>query len=162
MSIGCLTAKRPQNFILWSPVGLLINMGVAHWIARDSGKIFKETVNVANNYSSPEIVFFGSEFSHAYFAMIILLVGQTIASLAGFNGMLLTMTNNAEKVTSTLAFIVPLNLGVSAIMIKFYGYLGAAISLSSSWILIQTILSIKAFSVTGIDSTFLSLRKKIL
>src|SRR5262245_60376611 len=59
MSIGCLAADRPRNYIAWTPALLAIALGAARgieWWRERSGAAFG-----VGNVASPQLVFFGTE-----------------------------------------------------------------------------------------------------
>src|SRR5438128_9324267 len=60
ISVGCLAASRPRNYIVWTPLLLALALGVAQgieWVRQTSGG----TVEVGN-VLSPQLVFFGIEY----------------------------------------------------------------------------------------------------
>ena len=59
MSIGCLAADRPRNYVAWTPALLAIALGAARgieWWRERSGAAFG-----VGNVASPQLVFFGTE-----------------------------------------------------------------------------------------------------
>jgi hypothetical protein len=59
MSIGCLAAARPRQYIAWTPALLAIALGAARgieWWRERSGAAFG-----VGNVASPQLVFFGTE-----------------------------------------------------------------------------------------------------
>ena len=60
MSVGCLAAGRPRNYLLWTPLFLVLAFGVAHlveWARLRTGSV----VDVGNQVSA-QLVFFGVEY----------------------------------------------------------------------------------------------------
>lgn len=62
MSVGCLTAGRPRNHLLWTPALLALGLGGAHVIHR-LGWRFYSLVDVGHQ-ASPQLVYFGAESPH--------------------------------------------------------------------------------------------------
>ena len=59
ISVGCLAAGRRQNYLAWTPVLLLLALGVSNlieWERQRSGSAVR-----VGNYISPQLVFFGVE-----------------------------------------------------------------------------------------------------
>src|SRR5436853_1313164 len=57
MSVGCLAARRPRNYLAWTPMLLAVAMASAHAIERLQGQFDDPIVEVR----SPQMVFFGTE-----------------------------------------------------------------------------------------------------
>ncbi|MFL5243340.1 MAG: hypothetical protein ACJ8FY_14640 [Gemmataceae bacterium] len=60
MSVGCLSAKRPTNFIAWTPMLLALGMFCAHGIEYVMNLQPEAAVQVGSQ-GSPQMVFFGTE-----------------------------------------------------------------------------------------------------
>ena len=60
MSTGCLAARRPQHYLRWTPLVLIVALAAAHWVhfVRQRSGSF---VDVGNQIS-PQLVFFGTEY----------------------------------------------------------------------------------------------------
>src|SRR5262245_55680908 len=59
MSLGCLAADRPRNYLAWTPALLAVALGAARgidWWRQRSGATFG-----VGNVASPQLVFFGTE-----------------------------------------------------------------------------------------------------
>src|SRR5260221_8173743 len=57
ISVGCLAAGRRQNYLVWTPVLLLLALGVSHlieWERQRTGSVVQ-----VGNVLSPQLVFFG-------------------------------------------------------------------------------------------------------
>ncbi len=59
MSVGCLAANRPRNYITWTPVLLLLGLLAAH--GTNSLREHFHTSFDAGHQTSPQLVFFGAE-----------------------------------------------------------------------------------------------------
>src|SRR4030095_3932239 len=60
MSVGCLTAGRKRNYVIFTPMLLLIAIVAAQVIELTSGSLM-QFVNVGNQ-ASPQQVYFGTEY----------------------------------------------------------------------------------------------------
>jgi hypothetical protein len=60
MSVGCLAAGRPRNYLTWTPVLLALALAAAHAVEMTSGT-FVKFVDVGHQ-QSPQLVFFGTEY----------------------------------------------------------------------------------------------------
>lgn len=92
-------------------------------------------------------ILFGSEFSIAYLAMIILVAGQFIHSISGSTGIFMNMTGNQIKYRNIIFFTALFNILLNFLIIPKYGYYGAAFT--------------SAFCVAGWNlATLLFIKKK--
>jgi O-antigen/teichoic acid export membrane protein len=73
---------------------------------------------------------FGAEFQAAYLAMLILVIGQSVALLFGEPGFLLNMTGNQTLTLRLVSGTALLNIALNAIFIPLAGIEGAALSTS--------------------------------
>jgi O-antigen/teichoic acid export membrane protein len=71
---------------------------------------------------------FGSEFTGAYTALVILSVGQLINVVTGPTGVLLMMTNYERVATASLTLGVVLDIGLNIVLIPRWGIEGAAVA----------------------------------
>ena len=60
MSLGCLAAGRPQSFLKYTPVLLLVTMIAAIGVGIERSRL--ESVFRVGNPASPQLVFFGTEY----------------------------------------------------------------------------------------------------
>jgi len=60
MSVGCLAASRRRNYLIWTPLLLVIALAAAHAVEISSGS-FVKFVDVGNQ-ASPQQVYFGTEY----------------------------------------------------------------------------------------------------
>jgi len=60
MSVGCLAASRPRNYLMWTPLLLVVALAAAHAVEISSGS-FVKFVDVGNQ-ASPQQVYFGTEY----------------------------------------------------------------------------------------------------
>ena len=60
MSVGCLAASHRRDYLVWTPLLLVIAMGAAHAVEISSGSLGK-FVDVGNQ-ASPQQVYFGAEY----------------------------------------------------------------------------------------------------
>jgi SAM-dependent methyltransferase len=59
MSVGCLTAGRSRNYMVWTPLLLLAALCAAHWT--NQARMKYGTAFDAGNQLSPQLVYFGAE-----------------------------------------------------------------------------------------------------
>jgi spermidine synthase len=60
MSVGCLAAARPQNYLRWTPLLLVLAFGVAHWVEWE--RVRTGSIVDVGNQLSAQLVFFGVEY----------------------------------------------------------------------------------------------------
>jgi spermidine synthase len=60
ISVGCLAADRPKNYLAWTPVLLVLALGWSRWI--DWERVRSGSVVDVGNQLSPQMVFFGAEY----------------------------------------------------------------------------------------------------
>lgn len=60
MSVGCLAAGRSRNYLVWTPLLLVVALAAAHAVEISSGSFIK-FVDVGNQ-ASPQQVYFGTEY----------------------------------------------------------------------------------------------------
>ena len=60
MSVGCLAAGNPRNYLTWTPLLLAVALASAHAVEISSG-LFAKFLDVGNQ-ASPQQVFFGTEY----------------------------------------------------------------------------------------------------
>lgn len=94
---------------------------------------------------------FGKNFTVAYPALIILIIGQFVHSISGATALFMNMTGN-EKIFRNIVSIAALtNLGLSFILIPQYGIFGAAVAATitlSGWNIITLLYIKKKFGKT--------------
>jgi O-antigen/teichoic acid export membrane protein len=76
--------------------------------------------------AAPLLRLFGPEFASAAHVAQVLVFGQWLASAAGPQQNLLTMTGQQRHAAIIMCSFAVLNVGLCAVMIKYYGALGAA------------------------------------
>jgi spermidine synthase len=60
MSTGCLAARRPQNYLRWTPLVLIVALTAGHWVHLERQRT-GSFLDVGNQLS-PQLVFFGTEY----------------------------------------------------------------------------------------------------
>jgi SAM-dependent methyltransferase len=66
MSVGCLAARRPQRLLTWTPGWLALAVATAHLVDRFRNRLLP-LLDVGRQ-SSPQLVFFGTEYHAQYLA----------------------------------------------------------------------------------------------
>jgi spermidine synthase len=61
MSVGCLAARRKQNYLRWTPLFLVVALSAAHAV-EISSSTFMKFVDVGNQVS-PQQIYFGTEYN---------------------------------------------------------------------------------------------------
>lgn len=108
-------AKKSAKLIFWTTVPILLSLIVL-------GK-------------SIITLLYGSNFIVAYWAMIILIMGNFLTSISGATAMFMNMTGN-HKIFRNIIFISVLtNVGLSVLLIPDFGIYGAAVSSMASLVL---------------------------
>jgi O-antigen/teichoic acid export membrane protein len=106
---------------------------------------------------------FGDEFTRASSALVLLCMGQFVASACGPVGYMLTMTKYETVFQWVLVFGASLNVGLNVLLVPNYGVLGAAIATMTSlasWNLLASALAYRKFGywVGYVPSLFRSVR----
>ena len=99
---------------------------------------------------------FGAEFTSGYGALVILLVGQLINSLAGPVGFLMTMTGHQKEVSFVTVICFLLNVLLNVALIPIWGMHGAAVATAVTIILFNLVLYILVQRHIHVDPTVLS------
>jgi SAM-dependent methyltransferase len=60
MSVGCLAAGRSRNYLLWTPLALVLAFGAAHWVEWE--RVHTGSIVDVGNQLSAQLVFFGVEY----------------------------------------------------------------------------------------------------
>jgi O-antigen/teichoic acid export membrane protein len=71
---------------------------------------------------------FGQEFTAAYVAMVLLVIGQFISAMAGSTGYFMNMTGNQKRYRNILLQAGLINVVLSTLLIPKFGIVGAAFS----------------------------------
>lgn len=69
---------------------------------------------------------FGTEFIAAYGAMVFLIVGQFVNSIAGSTGIFMNMTGRQKEYRNIMALAAALNIVFGLLLVPLYGIMGAA------------------------------------
>lgn len=96
---------------------------------------------------------FGREFSIAYPALVLLVIGQFINSISGSSGIFMNMTGNQNVFRNIMIIAAGLNIGLNLLLIPHFGMNGTAIAAMISlciWnITTLTYIKIKFGKTTG-------------
>lgn len=95
---------------------------------------------------------FGAEALAAWLPLLVLSAGYSIASVFGFNGMLLAMTSNAGLLTKILAIGFAILSLLILVLTQVFGIMGAALATSTYTILIAFGLWRFAIGRSGVDA----------
>ena len=60
MSVGCLAAGRSRNYLIWTPLLLVLAFGAAHWVEWE--RLRTGSIVDVGNQASAQLVFFGVEY----------------------------------------------------------------------------------------------------
>lgn len=99
---------------------------------------------------------FGEGYDVAKYALLILLIGQTINALCGSVGTYLNMTGKHVALQKILVSALAINIVLNYLLIPVYGILGAAIATSASMIVWNIVAVIYVYKKDNLK-TFLSL-----
>lgn len=107
--------------------------------------------------------FFGEEFKIGATALIILTIGQFIASISGSVGYILNLTDNQVLQQNITLFTIIVNVVLNIILIPVYGIIGAAIA-SATGLILRNLISVyfikRKFDFLTIYFPFLTKGKK--
>ena len=73
-------------------------------------------------------ILFGDDFSVAYPALVVLVLGQFVNSISGATGLFMNMTGNQSVFRNILFVAALLNIGLNLLLIPEMGFHGAAVS----------------------------------
>lgn len=96
--------------------------------------------------------FFGVEYVASYNALLLLLIGQTINSLAGSVGIILNMTGYEKDTARARIIATVVNIALNFILSPLLGILGAAVASATSLILWNVMLWLQVRKRLGINS----------
>lgn len=99
---------------------------------------------------------FGGQFVAAYYAMVILVVGQIVNASCGSVGFLMTMTGNERGVAYVMGAGVVLNILLNLLLIPLLGMIGAAIATASGIIFWNIVLLVETRKRLGVDASILA------
>jgi SAM-dependent methyltransferase len=72
MSIGCLAAQQPRNYLALTPILLVLALFAAHGVEQLMAVGAQAAVDVGDNRSSPQVVYFGTEANHQDIARFVI------------------------------------------------------------------------------------------
>lgn len=108
-------AKKSAKLIFWTTVPILLGFIV----------LGKQILHIA----------FGSEFTIAYPALSLLVLGQFVNSISGSTGLFLNMTGNQIVFRNIVFFAAIANIGLNLLLTPKYAIIGSAIAAMSSLML---------------------------
>lgn len=103
----------------------------------------------------PILLWWGSSFTTAYAAMMVLCLGQMFNLGCGLAGNLLAMTGNERWIFVSIIVSTIANVGLNLWLIPQYGILGAAYATTISTVLKNLIWVIVVYNKLGINATIL-------
>jgi O-antigen/teichoic acid export membrane protein len=77
-------------------------------------------------------LFFGREFSIAYPALVLLVLGQFVNAISGSSGVFMNMTNNQIVLRNIMIIAAGLNIGLNLLLTPHFGMNGTAIAAAAS------------------------------
>jgi SAM-dependent methyltransferase/energy-converting hydrogenase Eha subunit B len=86
ISVGCLAAKRRQNFLPWTPFMLIVGLASAHFV--DLLRRLSNSVIDVGNQASPQMVFFGVEYQSQDLSSFVI----PIEALCGYFFLVIALT----------------------------------------------------------------------
>lgn len=95
---------------------------------------------------------FGANFQDAYHPLVILSLGQLFNAATGSVGLILNMVGQESVTAKSVAVATLIGLILNLVLIPTFGMLGAAIATSSSLIIMNILLFIGLYKITGIMS----------
>jgi len=99
-------AKKSAKLIFWTTTPILLGFII----------LGKPVLDIA----------FGQEFTVAYPALVILVLGQFVNSISGSTGLFMNMTGNQLIFRNIIILAATLNIGINLLLIPHYGIYGAA------------------------------------
>jgi O-antigen/teichoic acid export membrane protein len=116
--------------------------------------VFTIIVGAFIAFTGPYLLsFFGSAFFKGYPALLILLLGQTVNAVSGSVGLIMNFTGHHMQAARIFALSAMLNIIFNAILIPFYGIIGAAIATAVTTALWNIIMVIYVGSRLRINPT---------
>lgn len=108
-------------------------MGELFYVAKKSAKlIFWTTAPILLGFvilGRPVLHFaFGREFTVAYPALVILVMGQFVHSISGASGLFMNMTGNQNVFRNIVVVAAAANVGINLLLTPDYGIYGAAVA----------------------------------
>ncbi|MGE5658498.1 MAG: flippase [Actinomycetota bacterium] len=132
--------------------------GLQKVVSRVTLWIFYPTIAIAfclMTFTQPILGLFGSGFIAANWSLKVLVVGQLVNALCGSVGYLMIMTGHQNHSFRVIVCSALLNVVLNAILIPFFGIVGAAIATSLSMIVWNVWLSILVVKYIGVRPSIL-------
>jgi O-antigen/teichoic acid export membrane protein len=104
-------------------------------------------------FGRPVLALFGPEFSVAYPALAIMLIGQFVYACAGSTAVFMNMTGNQNILRNIMSFTAVFHLLGTFILTRHWGMLGASVAITASTVL---------WNVAALYFVFLRFGKTIL
>jgi O-antigen/teichoic acid export membrane protein len=101
------------------------------------------------------LAIFGSAFTRAYGALLILCVGQVVNAATGSGGWLLVMTGHEREAAWGSGIAALANVGSNLVFVPLWGLNGAALAATGSYILQNLLLTWYVWRSLGIHATVL-------
>ena len=100
--------------------------------------------------------FFGAEFVNGYLSLLVLLVGQSVSSLVGSVGLLMTMTGHQKQAAFIIGVGAIANIILNAVLISWLDdMIGAAIATAVTTVLLNLVMLAKVLQKLNINPTVL-------
>lgn len=95
---------------------------------------------------------FGKDYLEAFPILVILCFGQLVNVFMGSVGVVLNMTGNEKSTLKSLSITFILNLILLAILVPVYGGIGGAIAVSVSLVILNVLVVIDVWKLTGLKT----------
>jgi O-antigen/teichoic acid export membrane protein len=104
-------------------------------------------------WGEPVLALFGPDFTQAYWALVILTIGQLYNAATGVAGFLMSMTGHQRMVARVYGVSAVLNVVLNACLIPIWGIEGSAIATTTTTIVWNTILVVYVWKRLGLRVT---------
>jgi O-antigen/teichoic acid export membrane protein len=92
---------------------------------------------------------FGRAYTEAYLVLVVLVVGQVVNIATGSVGLIMNMTGHEKSALNTWSLALIVTIGLGAMLVPYFGALGAAIAATVATIVWNVLLLVKANKVVG-------------
>ncbi|MFB2895357.1 polysaccharide biosynthesis C-terminal domain-containing protein [Aerosakkonemataceae cyanobacterium BLCC-F50] len=157
-----LLAKETTIALIIKIIGLsltyLLQIFLAKWMGRTEYGIYEFVMSCSlllMTFTEPVLSLFGSGFIAADWSLKVLVFGQLVNALCGSVGYLMIMTGHQNQSFRVIFCSALLNVVLNAILIPFFGIVGAAIATSFTMIVWNVWLSILVVKYIGVRPSIL-------
>lgn len=152
---------QPRISVAWTQQ----NFAVAQQLMRTSVRLGTLVALIGGGllffFADSVLAIFGGGYIEAASVLRVLVVGQMINALAGSCGVMLMMSGHQREAVVGLLFAVLVCVLLGSVCIPIFSLMGAVIAAVGSLLTWNLYMSVRAFQLTGVDTTVMCLGKSV-